>query len=207
MRLIEARRDRYRKLAKELGYRSRAAFKLIQADRKYHIFRRGQVVLDLGSAPGGWLQVASKAVGEEGLVVGVDLKKVEFLAKNVVVIQRDIYDEALAADLLKISSSGYDVVLSDLSPNTSGIWELDHNRQIDMTERVLDLSSILLRKNGSLFMKVFDGERFKDIIRKARTCFLSVSTIKPEASRKQSSEVYVYCDGFVASRTASRTSL
>ncbi len=207
MRLIEARRDRYRRLAKELGYRSRAAFKLIQADRKYHIFRRGQVVLDLGSAPGGWLQVASKAVGEEGLVVGVDVKKVEGLAKNVIVIQRDIYDEALASDLLKISSSGYDVVLSDLSPNTSGIWELDHNRQIDMTERVLDLSSILLRKNGSLFMKVFDGERFKDIIKKARTYFLSVSTSKPEASRKQSSEVYVYCRSFVASRIASRTSL
>jgi 23S rRNA (uridine2552-2'-O)-methyltransferase len=211
MRLAEAKRDHYRKLARELGYRSRAAFKLIQADKKYHIFKRGQKVVDFGSAPGGWLQVASERVGAEGLVVGVDMRKVDYQSKNVLTIQANIYDKDIAQMLLDVCREGYDVLLSDLAPNTSGIWELDHSRQIDMCERVLELSFFILKKGGSLFIKLFDGERLSDILKKLNSTFNFVSLTKPDASRKESSEVYAYCGGFrpglEASLTAERTSL
>lgn len=205
MRLEKARRDEFRKLAKELGYRSRAAFKLLQADKKYHIFGKGQAVLDLGSAPGGWLQVASQAVGKNGLVVGVDIKKFEDVSSNVIILQKDVYDVNLVPELLKISSVGYDVVLSDLAPNTSGIWELDHNRQVGMSERVLEICSSVLKKRGSLFMKVFEGERFNYIFELAKSNFISVSITKPKASRKESSEVYIYCRGYKFGLDASLT--
>ena len=196
MRLREARRDLYRRLAAAQGYRSRAAFKLIQIDKRYHIFQEGDKVLDLGSAPGGWLQVASERVGAEGLVVGVDLKGIQPIAENVVTLKMDVFSEDLV-DAVKYYTRGLvDVILSDLSPNVSGIWDLDHIRQIELTRRAISLMPHLLKPSGSAVLKVFDGEELQIVKAQLKKVFEKVDITKPPASRGQSSELYLICKGY-----------
>lgn len=193
MRLLDARRDYYRKLAKELGYKSRATFKLIEANEKYGFLREGIKVLDFGSAPGGWLQFTSEHVGPRGIVVGIDIKQIEVQAKNVFFIMSDIFAQEVEEKIRNVFPGPYEVILSDIAPNTSGIWELDHNRQLDMSKRVLELSYIFLHRRGSLFMKLFQGERLMEFVALLKTKFYFVDIFKPKASRKESSEVYAYC--------------
>ena len=140
MRLSEARRDLYRRLAREQGYKSRAAFKLIEANERYGFIREGDRVADFGAAPGGWLQVASALVGTEGVVVGVDLSPIRLREKNVTSIKMDVHDLAAAEKVAQALGGKADVVLSDLAPTVTGVWELDQTRQIDLTMRVLELS-------------------------------------------------------------------
>ena len=163
MRLEDARRDQYRKLAREEGYKSRAAYKLLESVRKYQLVKRGDVVLDFGAAPGGWLQVAANAVGESGLVVGVDLEPVQLNLENVVTIQSDVKSPELAVKLDRELPRKADVVLSDLSPQVMGTWDLDHYRQIDITMAAAALMGGVLRKGGNAMFKVFDGERFGEM--------------------------------------------
>ncbi|MGC8556373.1 MAG: SAM-dependent methyltransferase, partial [Conexivisphaera sp.] len=165
MRPWEARRDLYWRLAKERGYRSRSAFKLLEIQRKFGVMRRGDRVLDLGCHPGGWLQVSSKVVGNEGLVVGVDLKDTRLQLGNVRFVRADVTDGGLPEVLRTYAPFGYDVLLSDLSPNISGAWELDHARQISLSRRALELALGLLKEGGNAVFKVFQGEDLDPFVR------------------------------------------
>ncbi len=193
MKLREAKRDLYRRLAAAQGYRSRAAFKLIQLDERYRIFREGDKVLDLGAAPGGWLQVASERVGLDGLVVGVDLKGIPRVAENVLTIRMDVFSSELVEAVTSYTNGKVDVILSDLSPNLSGIWELDHGRQIELTMRVISLMPHLLKPSGSAVLKIFDGEELPLVKSQLKKIFEKIDTTKPLASRGQSSELYLIC--------------
>jgi 23S rRNA (uridine2552-2'-O)-methyltransferase len=196
MRLEEARKDLYRRLAKEQGYRSRAAFKLIEANEKFGFIREGDKVVDFGAAPGGWVQVSSELVGPTGLALGVDLHEIRVKRKNVRNIQADVFDKALLTKLESILGGKADVVLSDLAPSVSGVWELDQTLQVDLTLQVLKLSGPLLKVGRDAFLKLFEGERSPEIRHIFERCFRSVHPLKPAASRSASSELYYYCEGW-----------
>src|SRR5919198_779812 len=132
MRLADARRDQYRRLAKDQGYRARSAYKLLQLNSSYHILKKGSKVIDLGCAPGGWLQVATKEVGQAGKVVGIDLKPVEKIA-GAVVLEGSIEDPAMLEKIAGILGGKADIIFSDLAPNVSGVWDIDHARQISLS--------------------------------------------------------------------------
>lgn len=197
MRLEDAKRDQYRRLAKEEGYKSRAAYKLLENVRKYNLIKGGDVVLDFGAAPGGWLQVASEAAGDSGLVLGVDLEPVELNESNVVTIQSDVKSPELSVKLEKALPRKADVVLSDLSPQVMGTWDLDHYRQIDLTMAAASLMGGFLRKGGNAMFKVFDGERFGETRAMLSKQFKKVQITKPKASRKGSAELYLVCFDFL----------
>jgi len=197
MRLHEARRDLYRRLAKEQGYKSRAAFKLIEASERYGFLREGGKVVDFGAAPGGWLQVASEIVGPSGRVVGVDVSPIRLREKNVVALKMDVHDPSVASKVSEALGGPADVILSDLSPSVSGVWELDQTRQVDLTLRVIELSRILLKDGGGVFCKLFEGERSQEVRNELRRTFRSVRVLKPAASRNASSELYYFCEGMI----------
>jgi 23S rRNA (uridine2552-2'-O)-methyltransferase len=189
--LQERKRDYYYKKAKKENLRSRAAFKIIQLNNKYHLIKKGDSVLDLGSAPGGWLKAIKDIVGEDGTVLGVDLQPISPI-QNVKFILGDITDENIIDQIKKYNSS-FDVITSDCSPNVSGNWSLDHARQIYLAEKALELCNQLLSKGGNFIVKVFQGEFFKEFTDNMRKVFEKVIISKPEASRKKSSELYVVC--------------
>lgn len=197
MKLVDSKKDQFRRLAKDHGYRSRSAFKLLQLNKSYRILNKGHCVVDIGCAPGGWIQVALAEVGDKGKVIGVDLKKVEPI-DNAFLIQGSIDDENIIIDsILKITNStNVDVVLSDLSPNVSGNWELDHARQIDLTKNALTLSRKILKKGGKVVLKVFQGDMLNELIDELRKEFKKVIITKPTASRQVSSELYLICIGY-----------
>jgi 23S rRNA (uridine2552-2'-O)-methyltransferase len=195
LRPWEARRDLYWRLAKERGYSSRSAFKLLEIQRKFGIMRRGDKVVDLGCHPGGWVQVAAKAVGPEGLVVGVDLKETRLEPRNSVFVRADVDDPGLVGILRSYAPFGYDVLLSDLSPNISGAWELDSFRQISLSNRALELARGLLKEGGNSVFKVFQGDELGDFLGSVRRSFEEVRVVKPRASRPRSSELYVVALG------------
>jgi 23S rRNA (uridine2552-2'-O)-methyltransferase len=196
MRLHEARRDLYRRLAKEQGYKSRAAFKLIEATEKYGFVGEGDRVVDFGAAPGGWLQVCAQLVGPSGRVVGVDLREIHIRDNNVATLAMDVNDPRVADRVIHILGRQADVVLSDLAPSVSGVWELDQTRQADLTLRALDLSESLMRRGGSAFVKLFEGERSPEVREELRKRFDAIRAVKPAASRSASSELYYYCEGW-----------
>lgn len=188
----ERKRDYYYRKAKEGKYRSRATFKLLQAVQKYHFLKRGDVVVDLGAAPGGWLQASREIVGNEGFVLGVDLKNVQPIeAPNVLAIVGDIADAETHRLIETILPSAADVVISDVSPNVSGVWEVDHARQMDLAMTSLAFARKFLKANGNLFVKVFQGELFEDFIDRVKRHFVRVKIVKPKASRTKSAEIYV----------------
>ena len=188
----ERKRDYYYKKAKEEKYRSRATYKLFQAIDKYHFMKRGDVTVDLGAAPGGWTQAARKIVGSKGFVLGVDLKLIEpFPQSNVRTIIGDINEQETLEQILSMLPRKVDVVISDASPNISGIWEVDHARQIDLAQQALKIALETLRPLGNFFVKVFEGDLLVDFINKVKRHFEVVRIIKPMASRAKSSEMFV----------------
>lgn len=188
----ERKRDYYYRKAKEEKYRSRATYKLLQAIKKYHFLKKGDVVVDLGAAPGGWLQAARKIVGNEGFVLGVDLKRIQPLeAANVQIIVGDITDSETQKEIEGTLPSLADAVISDVSPNVSGIWEVDHARQIDLARVSLTLALKLLRVKGNFFVKVFQGDMFQSFVKEVGQHFARVEIIKPKASRARSAEIFV----------------
>ncbi len=195
MRLDEARRDYYRKRAREEGYESRAAYKLLEAIKKYRLIKPGDRVIDLGAAPGGWLQVASQAVGSTGIVVGVDLSPIKIEMDNTHTLKMDINDPKLAETVKELIKRPADVLLSDLSPKISGAWDLDQYRQIDLTITSITIGDSLLKAGGNAMFKVFQGERFAEAEAEARRRYNFVAIMKPHASRNASSEMYLLCLG------------
>ncbi len=196
MRLIDAKRDVYRKLAKIDGYRSRSAYKLAQLDCSYRIFKARDTVVDFGSSPGGWLQVAKQKVGAEGMVIGIDLENIDPL-EGVTILQGSIVDPRTIDKVFKLVGGRVDIVLSDLSPNLSGIWDLDHSRQISLTRSAVEASHKLLKKHGISVFKVFEGELLGPLKRDLKYDFRRVYTSKPGASRQRSSEQYMVCFDFI----------
>jgi 23S rRNA (uridine2552-2'-O)-methyltransferase len=197
MRLHEAKRDLYRRLAKEQGYKSRAAFKLLEANEKYKFIKAGNMVIDFGAAPGGWMQVASDLVGPNGLVVGVDRDQTRLKEKNIAALALDVNDPSVLQKVSGLLGGPADVVLSDLAPSVSGVWELDQAKQVDLTLRVLELSGTLLKKGGRGFLKLFEGERSQEVRDAMRKGFEIVRAFKPAASRSASSDLYYYCEGWL----------
>ena len=188
----ERKKDHYHKMAKEEGYRSRAAYKLKQLDDRFHLFRGARNVLDIGAAPGGWLQVASEAVGENGLVVGVDQNPIEYLElDNVETIVGDILNEETLNEIRELLPRSVDVVLSDLSPNISGAWEVDQFLQIDLARMALKVSRDLLRRDGWFVVKAFMGPEYEAYLKDVKSAYRKVNVVKPLASRKGSAEVYL----------------
>lgn len=200
----ERKKDYYYRKAKEENYRSRATYKLFQAVGKYRFMKEGDVVVDLGAAPGGWTQASRKIVGPQGFVLGVDLKPIEpFRERNVKTIIGDIMDEETITQILEVLPRKADVVISDASPNISGIWELDHARQIELAQKALEIALKVLKPNGNFFVKVFQGDMLQDFIGKVKQHFRDVKVIKPKASRAKSSELFVLGLGLKASEFSS----
>ena len=196
MRLEDAKNDYYRKLAKEQGYKSRAAFKLLETSKRYRMIRAGDVVIDFGAAPGGWVQVASEIVGESGLVVAMDMVPLKVSESNMKMVMGDVYDDMAIARVKSLLPRKADVVLSDLSPNITGAWDLDHYRQVELVLRVVMIMGDLLKKGGNAMLKVFDGDRFLEAKRTLDSRFRVTSIVKPKASRRQSSELYLVGLGY-----------
>lgn len=187
--------DPYFKQAKAEGYLSRAAYKLKQIQESKGLIKHGDRVLDLGCAPGAWLQVAQEYTGPEGVVVGIDLQPVKSrFAPGIVHEVGDAF-ETPPEHLTELAGGLYDIVLSDMAPKTSGVN--DHERSIALCERVLELAMGCLKPTGHLAMKVFEGGMYNDLLSTTRTVFSRVKGYKPKASRDVSREMYVIAHGFV----------
>ena len=189
----QRKQDYFYRRAKEEQLRSRAAYKLLEAIEKYGLIRLGDVVVDLGAAPGGWMQASLKAVGESGFVLGIDVNFIEPLeAENTRSIVLDITERDVVDVVRGFLPDGLaDVVVSDVSPNISGVWEVDHGRQVDLARRSLYVAASVLRKGGGFFVKVFQGELLDDFVGDVRREFRFVRLLKPKASRRKSSELFV----------------
>ena len=210
--------DHYFRQAKREGYLSRAAYKLIEMDDRRSILHKGDCVLDCGCAPGSWLQVAARRIGPGGLVVGIDLKPIRHRfdepgAAPVHVVECDLR-EIDAAELLRFiapaeapggapepdaaSAPRFDVVLSDMAPNTTGERVIDHHQSIRLAEAVLERCVELLRPGGRMVMKVLEGEAYPDLLTRTGRLFASARGFRPKASRKMSTEIYVIGHGYRA---------
>ena len=188
----DRKRDYYYKKAKQEMYRSRAAYKLTEAIKRYHFIEFGDVVLDLGAAPGGWMQSARRAAGNRGFILGVDLKSIEpFPQPYVRTIICDITEPEAVQQILEMLPREADAVISDASPNISGIWEVDHACQIDLAQKALEIAFETLETSGNFFVKVFQGDMLDDFVKKTKKHFETVKVIKPQASRAKSSEMFV----------------
>ncbi|HEV8405370.1 MAG TPA: RlmE family RNA methyltransferase [Nitrososphaera sp.] len=195
MRLADARKDQYRRLAKDQGYRARSAYKLLQLNNSYHIIKKGSKVVDLGCAPGGWMQVVTKEVGQSGKVIGIDLKPVEPIA-GATVLKGSIEELDTLEKIAVILGDKADVILSDLAPNVSGLWDIDHARQISLSTIALGFARQVLRVGGSAVFKVFDGDMLSEFRAELKSSFGRVLLSKPLASRQESSELYIVCLDF-----------
>lgn len=185
--------DHYFQLAKERGYRARSAFKLLDIQEKFHLIHRGDVVVDLGAAPGSFLQVIEELVGGAGTAVGFDLQEIEpFGKENVHAFVQDIMDkDAILAKLEELGVKRADVVTSDLAPKTSGIRDLDQGRSAELTDQAFFLATRILKKGGNFVGKIFEGEEMKLLIKRMKTRFKKVSVYKPPSSRDRSFETFV----------------
>lgn len=187
--------DPYVRKAHAEGYRSRAAFKLVEIDDKHKILKRGARVVDLGAAPGGWSQVAGRMVGHTGRVVAVDLLDMTAVA-GVTFIRGDFGEDAVLAEVEQaIGDGGVDLVLSDMAPNISGVAGVDQARSTGLAELALDFAVNHLKPQGNFLVKVFQGSGFEALVADIRRRFVQVMIRKPDASRSRSNEVYVVAKG------------
>lgn len=193
--LREHHRDSYTRQARAEGYRGRAAYKLIELDRKDGLLRPGMSVLDLGAAPGSWSQYAQSRVGEHGHVIASDRLPLDPIP-GVTVIQGDFHDEAVLEELLRtLGEAGADLVMSDMAPNISGVNAVDQPASMALTELAHDLAVRTLKPGGAFVTKMFQGEGSDAFTRSLKTDFACVRIRKPDASRERSREVYVVATG------------
>ena len=193
--LAERRNEYYYRKAKQLDFRSRAAFKLLQIDERFKLFREGEKVLDLGAAPGGWLQVAVELVGPKGTVVGIDLRPIKPV-EGARTVKGDIRSPESMRQLRSLLGGKADIVISDMAPNISGAYSTDHARSVELCQYCLEAADRMLREGGSLVMKVFQGDLMSELRQEADRRFDSVKVHSPDASRKTSSELYIIAEGF-----------
>ena len=196
MKLIDAKKDHYRKLARDEGYRSRASYKLKELNKSYRIIGAGHFVLDLGCAPGGWMQVAAKIVGNKGKVMGIDRSYVEEIP-GTFILKASIDDDNIVKDIFDFFVEKVNTVICDLSPQVTGNWSVDHASQISLNYSAVKIMEQVLEKKGNSLFKVFDGEFSNEFYHYMKKKFLRVKLTKPKASRKPSSELYCICLGYL----------
>jgi 23S rRNA (uridine2552-2'-O)-methyltransferase len=187
--------DPYVARAKREGYRSRAAFKLLEIDEKYHVLKPGQRVVDLGAAPGGWSQIAARKVGPKGKVVGIDLLAIDPMP-GVEFIQLDFLDESAPGKLIEMLGGPADVVMSDMAANTTGHKKTDHLRIMGLAEAAIYFAREILAPGGVFIAKVFQGGTEGQLLADLKRDFAVVRHVKPAASRADSAELYVLATGF-----------
>tara|TARA_Y100001935_G_C17254116_1_gene482654 strand:- start:501 stop:1121 length:621 start_codon:yes stop_codon:yes gene_type:complete len=185
-----------RKSSKE-GFRSRAAYKLLELQEKSQFIKKGQIIVDLGAAPGGWLQVAEQILGNDGVIIGLDVLEIAPLV-NVNTIKGDIFNpETLRQLRLILEQKQVDLVISDMAPNISGIASVDQPKSMFLCELALDFCRQELKKGGSFVVKVFQGEGFDPFYKELQANFRRVNSRKPKASRPRSREVYLVAESFL----------
>jgi 23S rRNA (uridine2552-2'-O)-methyltransferase len=189
-------RDPYVKQAASRGYRSRAAFKLLELNERERLIRPGMRIVDLGAAPGGWSQVAAEKVGRGGCVVAVDLQSMDAPA-NVTFIQGDVRDPGVQSSIETALGGRADLVLSDMAPNLTGVRPVDEARSQELAQIALASARRLLKPGGGLLVKVFHGSGLDAVIRQMKGAFAEAGIRKPPASRSDSSEAYVVCRGLL----------
>ena len=188
--------DEYVKRAQRDGYRSRASYKLLELQEKDRLIKPGQIVVDLGAAPGGWSQVAAELVGRKGRVIAMDILEMDSLA-GVEFLQGDFREQEVMDKLLEmLGDAQVDLVISDMAPNVSGVAAVDQPRSMYLCELALDFAMQVLKPGGAFATKIFQGEGFDDFVREARNHFNRVVNRKPKSSRPKSREVYMVATGF-----------
>jgi 23S rRNA (uridine2552-2'-O)-methyltransferase len=190
--IVKKRQDFYYRKAKLEGYRSRASYKLLQIHERYR--ERGDVVVDLGAAPGGWLQVIRKL---DATAIAVDLQQIAPL-DGVTSIRADITTPDIVVERIQELVGQVNVVVSDAAPNLSGVWSLDHARSIDLSICALKIATGVLKTGGNFVVKVFQGDLFDTFTREVRAHFSFVKSYNPRASRKQSAEIYVVAKRYLS---------
>lgn len=186
--------DRLMLKAKREGYRARSVYKLIDLNHRFHLLRPGQKVLDLGAAPGSWLQYVGSQIGSGGLAIGVDMQPITAIAPNIKTFSADIMDSAkLEEILIQNGPALYDLILSDLAPSTTGIIGVDHYKSIELSRKATEIAVGRLETRGSLVIKIFPGEHFNDFFQGLKKQYRKVNAVKVGASRDRSREIYIVC--------------
>ena len=194
--IIKQHRDPFFKESKIKGYRSRSAFKLIEMNNKFKLMKKNFSLLDLGSCPGGWSQVASKEI-TKGKILAVDIKFMEKI-QNVDFINGDFCKDEIREKIMHyFGKQRADIVLSDMAPNTSGIKEIDSFRTGDLCIKAMKLAKEILSSNGTFLSKIFMGSIFEEINKMAKKHFKNVVLHKPLSSKSESKEIYIYCKGIL----------
>jgi 23S rRNA (uridine2552-2'-O)-methyltransferase len=194
--LVKKHKDQFFKQSKIQGYRSRSAFKLMEMDQKFKFLYKNTNLLDLGSVPGGWSQVAAKKI-TKGKILAVDIKPMKKI-ENVDFLKGDLFDYEILEKIYTYFGKKIDVVVSDMAANTSGNKNLDSCRTGELCLKGMNLAQRILHKNGVFLSKVFMGSIFAEINKKANESFKNVVKYKPLSSRKESKEIYIYCNGIKA---------
>ena len=189
---IKQHRDQYFKKSKTLGYRSRASFKLIELNKKFKFLKNNTNLLDLGSYPGGWSQVATEII-TSGRLMAVDIKEMRDV-KNVKFVKGDIFESKIKDEIEKYFNRQIDVIISDMAANTTGSKSLDSIRTNQLSTDVLHFSKTNLKPKGVLISKLFMGEDFIEVKNLAKSIFKRVNFFKPDSSRKESKETYLHCE-------------
>ena len=189
---IKQHRDQFFKKSKTLGYRSRASFKLIELNKKYKFIKKNSNLLDLGSYPGGWAQVASQIISI-GKIMSVDIKEMEPI-KNVTFLKGDILEKKTKTEVIKYFNADLDIIVSDMAADTTGSKSLDSIRTNQLCTDVIYFSKDTLKPKGVLISKLFMGEDFIEVKNLAKSVFKKVNFFKPESSRRESKETYLHCE-------------
>ncbi len=177
-------KDFYTKKSREEGYYARSVYKLKHINKKYNLIKKGDKVLDLGCSPGGWVQASLEIIGKQGFVTGIDLSPIRKIkAKNFKFIKADIQEAEIKGN--------FDVILSDMAPKTTGIQELDQERSYELAKTALEIAKKHLKEGGNFLCKIFQGPRYQEFLNEVKKDFEFVKTVKPEASKRQSKEMYV----------------
>ena len=188
---IKQHRDQFFKKSKSLGYRSRASFKLIELNKKFKFIKKNTNLLDLGSCPGGWSQIASKLISN-GKILAIDIKKMEPVP-NIKFLNCDIFDNNTKSQIVDYFKGDLDVIISDMAADTTGNKSLDSIRTNQLCSEAIDFSSKILKKNGVFVSKLFMGDDFIEVKNFAKSTFKEVNFFKPESSRNESKETYLHC--------------
>jgi len=193
----EARRDYYRRRAREEGYRSRAAYKLLEAQKRFNLMQRGYIVVELGAWPGGMSQAASRIVGPEGLVIAIDKREFQpFQEENIMTLQLDILEDDVVGEVLRVlDGRRVDVLISDASPRFTGVRDVDMVMQYELTRRSCEIARDLVRRGGSAMLKAFECHELRELEGELRDEYEFVKRFIPSARRKTSSELYLIAMG------------
>ena len=183
-------KDFYTKKAMQEGYFARSAYKLKQMNKKYSIIKKNGNILDLGCWPGGWIQASLEVIGDNGSIIGIDMKEVNINNKNFKFHKMDVFDKSISQINKK-----FDAVISDLAPKTTGIKDLDRHKSFQLAFRAMEIARSNLKHNGNFLVKIFQGEEFIKFLNECKKYFNFVKCDKPLASKKKSVEMYVICKG------------